>query len=75
MALERIAVVGAGAWGTALANASARAGRGVTLIARQESAAAAMRQSRESLQSSLKSIQLLWTIRPPCRCPTTMRPF
>jgi len=35
MTIERIAVVGAGAWGSALANAAARAGRSVTLIARE----------------------------------------
>jgi glycerol-3-phosphate dehydrogenase (NAD(P)+) len=43
-----VAVVGAGAWGTALANAAARAGRNVTLIARDSVAAdkiAARRQS------------------------------
>jgi glycerol-3-phosphate dehydrogenase (NAD(P)+) len=48
MTIERIAVVGAGAWGTALANAAARAGRSVTLIARTEAIAGALRQSRES---------------------------
>jgi glycerol-3-phosphate dehydrogenase (NAD(P)+) len=48
MALDRIVVVGAGAWGTALANAAARAGRSVTLIARTEAAAAALRQNREN---------------------------
>src|SRR4051812_11453424 len=46
MAIERIAVVGAGAWGSALANAAARAGRSVTLIAR--AAADAMQASREN---------------------------
>src|SRR5215510_7051034 len=34
MAFDRIAVVGAGAWGTALANAIARAGRAVLLATR-----------------------------------------
>jgi glycerol-3-phosphate dehydrogenase (NAD(P)+) len=48
MALDRIAVVGAGAWGTALANAAARAGRGVALIARDDAAVAALRATRES---------------------------
>jgi glycerol-3-phosphate dehydrogenase (NAD(P)+) len=46
MAIERIAVVGAGAWGSALANAAARAGRSVTLIAR--AAADALQATRES---------------------------
>ncbi len=48
MSFERIAVVGAGAWGVALANVAARAGRSVTLIARDEPAAAAIAKSRES---------------------------
>jgi glycerol-3-phosphate dehydrogenase (NAD(P)+) len=34
MAIERVAVIGAGAWGTALAQAAATAGRHVTLIGR-----------------------------------------
>src|SRR4029079_17711562 len=34
MRLERVSVVGAGAWGTALAQAAAMAGREVTLVAR-----------------------------------------
>jgi glycerol-3-phosphate dehydrogenase (NAD(P)+) len=45
---DRIAVVGAGAWGTALANAIARAGRTVTVYARDAAAARAMQQVRES---------------------------
>jgi glycerol-3-phosphate dehydrogenase (NAD(P)+) len=48
MALDRIAVVGAGAWGAELANAAARAGREVALIPRTSTAVAAMRASRES---------------------------
>jgi glycerol-3-phosphate dehydrogenase (NAD(P)+) len=35
MPLERVAVVGAGAWGTALAQAAAMAGRSVSLVARE----------------------------------------
>src|SRR5689334_20782657 len=46
MAIDRIAVVGSGAWGTALANAAARAGRTVTLVARSESTAAALSETR-----------------------------
>jgi glycerol-3-phosphate dehydrogenase (NAD(P)+) len=42
MIAERIAVVGAGAWGTALANVIARAGRTVTLLARDPAVAAAI---------------------------------
>jgi glycerol-3-phosphate dehydrogenase (NAD(P)+) len=45
---DRIAVVGAGAWGTALANTIARAGRTVTLLARDGAAAGAMVTARES---------------------------
>lgn len=42
----RIGVVGAGAWGTALANAAARAGRRVALWARDPAQAAEMARSR-----------------------------
>ena len=45
---DRIAVVGAGAWGTALANVIARAGRKVTLFARDAAAAGAMTANGES---------------------------
>lgn len=48
MAFERVAVVGAGAWGTALANVAARAGCGVTLIARDEKTAAALETARQN---------------------------
>lgn len=48
MAFERVAVVGAGAWGTALANIAARAGCSVTLIARDETTAAAMQALRQN---------------------------
>jgi glycerol-3-phosphate dehydrogenase (NAD(P)+) len=48
MALQRIAVIGAGAWGTALANCIARAGREVTLWARDPAAVAALVAHRES---------------------------
>jgi glycerol-3-phosphate dehydrogenase (NAD(P)+) len=39
MSFEHIAVVGAGAWGTALANVIARAGRNVLLAARDRAGA------------------------------------
>jgi glycerol-3-phosphate dehydrogenase (NAD(P)+) len=42
MAFERIAIVGAGAWGTALANALARAGRSVALLSRDQASADAI---------------------------------
>jgi glycerol-3-phosphate dehydrogenase (NAD(P)+) len=46
--LSRIAVIGAGAWGTALANAAARAGREVMLWARDPAAVAALTATGES---------------------------
>jgi glycerol-3-phosphate dehydrogenase (NAD(P)+) len=46
--VDRIAVVGAGAWGTALANITARAGRTVTLLTRDAATADAMLAARES---------------------------
>jgi len=48
MAFDHIAVLGAGAWGTALANILARNGRSVTLWARNPAVAAAIRESREN---------------------------
>lgn len=48
MAFERVAVVGAGAWGTALANVAARAGCSVTLIARDEKMAAVLEATRQN---------------------------
>ena len=48
MTFERIAVIGAGAWGTALANVIARAGRPVLLAARDQAAAEAIAARRES---------------------------
>lgn len=48
MAIDRIAVLGAGAWGTALANCAARAGAAVVLWGRDPAAIDAMAQSREN---------------------------
>jgi glycerol-3-phosphate dehydrogenase (NAD(P)+) len=48
MSLDRVTVLGAGAWGSALANVAERAGRRVTLWARDSKAAAAMDKSREN---------------------------
>jgi glycerol-3-phosphate dehydrogenase (NAD(P)+) len=45
--LQRIAIIGAGAWGTALANAAARAGRDVTLWARDPAAVAMLNTTRQ----------------------------
>ncbi|MFG1425502.1 NAD(P)H-dependent glycerol-3-phosphate dehydrogenase [Roseixanthobacter glucoisosaccharinicivorans] len=49
-AFSRIGVVGAGAWGTALANVAARAGRSVTLYARNADQAADMEARRENVR-------------------------
>jgi glycerol-3-phosphate dehydrogenase (NAD(P)+) len=48
MIAERIAVVGAGAWGTALANVIAHSGRTVTLLARDAAVADAIAAAGES---------------------------
>ena len=48
MNFQQIAVVGAGAWGSALANAIMRTGRDVTLCARDSAGAAAITARRES---------------------------
>jgi glycerol-3-phosphate dehydrogenase (NAD(P)+) len=48
MAFERIAIVGAGAWGTALANTLARAGRAVTLASRDPASAEQIARTRAS---------------------------
>jgi glycerol-3-phosphate dehydrogenase (NAD(P)+) len=47
-AYRHIAVLGAGAWGTALANSAARAGRQVTLWSRDPARAAMLGQCREN---------------------------
>ncbi|WP_237480567.1 NAD(P)H-dependent glycerol-3-phosphate dehydrogenase [Lichenibacterium dinghuense] len=51
MAFDRIAVLGAGAWGTALATVAARPGRRVTLWSRDPAEAAAMADARENSRS------------------------
>src|SRR5881398_2444700 len=48
VSFQRIAVVGAGAWGTALANCTARAGRDVTLWARYAAIVAQLTATREN---------------------------
>jgi glycerol-3-phosphate dehydrogenase (NAD(P)+) len=53
---QRVAVIGAGAWGTALAGVAARAGRDVTLFARDAAAATAIAVTREN--PKLPGIQL-----------------
>lgn len=58
---DNITVIGAGAWGIALANATARAGRNVTLYARDEDSAASLSQTREGAR--LPGIRLETNIR------------
>jgi glycerol-3-phosphate dehydrogenase (NAD(P)+) len=48
MSIERIAVIGGGAWGTALAQTCARAGRSVTLWEHEPANATQLAQRRES---------------------------
>jgi glycerol-3-phosphate dehydrogenase (NAD(P)+) len=48
MSFDRIAVIGAGAWGVALANVIIRAGGSVTLVARDAQSAAIIDERRES---------------------------
>ncbi len=60
IAHQTLSIVGAGAWGTALANAAARAGRDVVLYARDSAAAATISQTREN--PKLPGIQLAKTI-------------
>lgn len=58
---DSISVIGAGAWGTALANVTARAGSKVTLYARDAAAAAAM--SKSGKNARLSDVALDKTIR------------
>lgn len=60
---DKIGVIGAGAWGTALALTAARAGRTVTLWAREPELAAAMAKSHENARF-LPGITLPPTITP-----------
>lgn len=60
IAHQTISIVGAGAWGTALANAAARAGRDVTLTVRDPAVAAQISQTRAN--PKLPGIQLAKTI-------------
>ena len=50
MAFDRVVILGAGAWGIALANVVTRAGRNVTLWARDERTAAALAKQRTSVR-------------------------
>src|SRR5450432_2579665 len=53
---QSVAVIGAGAWGTALAGVAARAGRDVILYARDAAAAATLATQREN--PKLPGVQL-----------------
>jgi glycerol-3-phosphate dehydrogenase (NAD(P)+) len=57
---QSISIIGAGAWGTALANAAARAGRDVVLYARDRATAEIISQTREN--PKLPGIQLAKTV-------------
>lgn len=61
MALETVAVLGGGAWGTALAQAAAMAGRSVTLVLRNAEQAAAINSTHIN-QAALPGQILLPTI-------------
>lgn len=50
LSYQTVAVIGAGAWGTALASAAARAGRDVTLYARNSATAQTMAATRENIR-------------------------
>ena len=50
VSFNSVAVIGAGAWGTALAGAAARAGRNVTLYARSTASVARMKATHENLR-------------------------
>jgi glycerol-3-phosphate dehydrogenase (NAD(P)+) len=56
MATNSVAVIGAGAWGSALASVAARAGRAVTLFARNAESAASIAATRENPR--LRGVQL-----------------
>jgi glycerol-3-phosphate dehydrogenase (NAD(P)+) len=58
--MSKVTVIGAGAWGTALAVQAKRAGNDVTLVTRTAAAAAAIRTSRENLR--LPGVPVPWSI-------------
>jgi glycerol-3-phosphate dehydrogenase (NAD(P)+) len=65
--LERVAVVGGGAWGTALALAAARAGRDVVLVVRDPAVAKAVNERHEN-PARLPGL----TLDPPIRATTDL---
>ncbi|GLK82033.1 NAD(P)H-dependent glycerol-3-phosphate dehydrogenase [Ancylobacter defluvii] len=60
---RRIGVVGAGAWGTALANAAARAGREVVLWGRDRAAMEAMARTRRN-ETHLPGVEIAASVSP-----------
>lgn len=62
MPLERVAVIGAGAWGTALAQAAAMAGRTVTLVARDPAVVAEI-NARHTNSAHLEAQKLAPSVR------------
>jgi glycerol-3-phosphate dehydrogenase (NAD(P)+) len=68
MTYNRIAVVGAGAWGCALANATARAGRDVCLLARDAAAARCIADRRESPHLPGVALDARITVAADARC-------
>ncbi len=62
MPLERVTIIGAGAWGTALAQAAAMAARAVTLVARDETVVEEI-NSRHTSGRHLPGVQLAPSIR------------
>src|SRR5205085_8484788 len=50
LTIDSVAVIGAGAWGTALAGVAARAGRNVTLYGRSGASVARMKATHENLR-------------------------
>ena len=72
-----VAVIGAGAWGTALAGVAARAGRDVVLYAREASSAAEIASTRANPKLA-GAHRARHRVRParrqlPARCPTRRR--
>lgn len=63
MSIGRIGIIGAGAWGTALANAAALAGRDVVLWGRDHDAVMRMIETREN-EKNLPGIRLHERVRP-----------
>ncbi len=68
--MNSVAVIGAGAWGTALALQAHRAGRRVTLWARDAARAAEIARTRENSGSRALRCRRRSRWYPTCRVPT-----